>query len=512
MIGVLALVGLIATAFGLFTQQALGTTTPFVAVHLVVGGAALISATGLGLLRIGRARQPALFAPALRALAGGAVTIAVALLLYFGTVRADVRFDWTFEGTFELSEATRVVLDALPAPLTLTLYFDVGDPRIRNTRLLLEEMARGHDVTVRVRAIEQYPDDENRFGIGSSNSVVVDLGGRWTLVDRPSEGALYQALSSLSRDPSRILYIAVGAGEGDLERSDDTGYSGLRAALESEGYEVRPLPLAMATDIPPDAEAVVSIAPQRTLPTSALEALERYIESGGRLVAFVEPSARTDTDRGIERVLTDFGIRPIEGFVVDPASGPIAGDPPGRNPIVSAYSKHPVTRGLESNRMTFFRGARALALHKAEPNDRLRAVVHTSGDAWMDDGPAAGAASTALPVRPEGVRADYQALVATAEIDRGGGMARIVVFGDADLASNRYLRALYNLDLVLNAVHWATEQESVIAIRPKTGGRHLVQFPVPLQASLQALYGVGLLVPELLLIAGGLVWLRQREA
>ena len=37
-------------------------------------------------------------------------------------------------------------------------------------------------------------------------------------------------------------------------------------------------------------------------------------------------------------------------------------------------------------------------------------------------------------------------------------------------------------------------------------------FPVPLQQSLQALYGVGLLVPEILLIAGGLVWLRQREA
>ena len=65
---------------------------------------------------------------------------------------------------------------------------------------------------------------------------------------------------------------------------------------------------------------------------------------------------------------------------------------------------------------------------------------------------------------------------------------------------------------MLNAIHWVTEHESAIAIRPKTGGRGLVQFPVPLQTSLQSLYGVGLLVPELLLIAGAMVWLYQREA
>ena len=64
----------------------------------------------------------------------------------------------------------------------------------------------------------------------------------------------------------------------------------------------------------------------------------------------------------------------------------------------------------------------------------------------------------------------------------------------------------------MNAIHWATEQESAISIRPKAGGRQLVQFPVPLQSSLQAFYGVGLLVPEVLLMVGGLVWLRQREA
>jgi hypothetical protein len=47
-------------------------------------------------------------------------------------------------------------------------------------------------------------------------------------------------------------------------------------------------------------------------------------------------------------------------------------------------------------------------------------------------------------------------------------------------------------------------------LRPKI--RSAVQFPLPVTESLQLLYGVGLLLPELLLIIGGIVWLRRRSA
>ncbi|MDG2048978.1 MAG: Gldg family protein [Myxococcota bacterium] len=508
MIGALTVVGVIALSFGILTERALGQSSLFVTFHLVIGGLCLAGAAVVGLMRIGRTRQPALRAPLLRALLGLILALAGAFGVYGAAAWLDLRFDWTFEGQFELAEATESILNALPEPLALTLYSDTGDPRIRNTRLLLEEMARNGDVTVRVREIEEHPSDEERYGLGSSNSVVVSLGDAWTLVERPNEGTLYSAISGLVRQERRIIYVTVGAGEGNLEKSDDGGYSGLHIALESEGYAPRPLPLALAAEIPPDAAAILTLAPRRRMPARALSALQSYVEAGGRWIAFVEPNV----DSGIESVLTHFGITPEPGFVIDPSSGPIEGDPPGYNPVTSAYSQHPVTQGLDSNRMTFFRGARALSLRKAQPNDRLRSVVHTSGEAWIDLAPDRNIFSMDLPTPPPGVRGNYQTLVAVGEIKRDGPPARIVVFGDADIASNRSLTALYNLDLVMNAIHWATEEESAISIRPKAGGRQLIQFPVPLQTSLQAFYGVGLLVPECLLILGGLVWLRQREA
>jgi ABC-type uncharacterized transport system involved in gliding motility auxiliary subunit len=104
----------------------------------------------------------------------------------------------------------------------------------------------------------------------------------------------------------------------------------------------------------------------------------------------------------------------------------------------------------------------------------------------------------------------YQTLVAMGEYERAGVTTRVVAFGDSEFASNRWLRTLYNLDLILNAVHWATENEPSVTLRPKV--RTTVQFPLPLNNSVRALYGVGLLLPELLLIVGGIVWLRRRSA
>ena len=52
--------------------------------------------------------------------------------------------------------------------------------------------------------------------------------------------------------------------------------------------------------------------------------------------------------------------------------------------------------------------------------------------------------------------------------------------------------------------------QPAITLRPKVA--QLIQFPVPLQNSLQALYGVGLLVPEFLLVMSGVMWMRSRTA
>ncbi|MEE8581254.1 MAG: hypothetical protein V3T33_06655, partial [Myxococcota bacterium] len=148
-------------------------------------------------------------------------------------------------------------------------------------------------------------------------------------------------------------------------------------------------------------------------------------------------------------------------------------------------------------------------LRKPTPQDDLRSVVYASGDSWLHDDTSVLHQRRA-PDRPADAVTEYQPLVVTGRYPREGGEARIVAFGDSDFATNQNLRALYNLDLLMNALHWSVRRESKISLRPKSS--QLIQFPVPIQNSLRALYGVGMLVPELLLLTGGLVWLRHRSA
>jgi hypothetical protein len=506
----LGLIGLIGILFGLGSYQMMGELSAFIAINLLLGVGALAGAMFMALLRLGHARQPALRRPIERSLGSTIAVIALCVGAYWLAAWSEIRFDWTFEGQFQLAEATVRALDELNElddPLIVTLYYDGGDPRTRSSRLLLEEMARGRDFEVRSRAIDEHPEDEDRFGIGSSNTVVLELGRSWERVDRPTEGALFEGLSRLRGGREVVVYISAGAGEGDLERGDALGYSGLRAALESEGYEPRPLPLALLDRIPDDAGAVIVIAARREIPGRALYALRRYIEGGGSLIAFVEPGRQS----GIEGLLAQYGLSTPNAFVVDPTSHPVEGDLPGIELIAFNYAKHPVTHGLNRNRMTFFSRARAFDLEKRDPSDRLRGVVFSSGEAWRV--PADELSSIDSSLRPpDDAVPNYQPIVAVAELQRQWGRSRLLVFGDSDFVSNRHLRALYNLDLVMNGIHWAVDREPAITIRPKSGGRQLIQFPVPLQRSMSALYGVGLLIPELLILAGGLIWLRDWRA
>jgi hypothetical protein len=418
-----------------------------------------------------------------------------------------VQFDWSFERKFALSEATVTALGDLPCELSATLYYDDFDPRNRSTRLLLRTMGQNGALSFDERRLDDHPDDEDRYAVGSSNTVVFHCGDEFQTVERPTEGAIYEALYRFRSFDTKTLYLSRGAGEGDFERSDAVGFSGLAQALLTEGYRLRPLVTASVSEIPEDADAVILIAPARPLRREAIEALDRYLEVGGRMVAFIEPGRES----GVEELLAKWGLRSASAVLIDPASGPVDGDAPGVNPIAFSYAtSHPVARGLDASRMTFFRGARSFELRKPRPVDKLAGVVFASPRSWLHSD--LGALSSQVePERPPDAVEDYHPIVVAAAYPRENGEARIVAFGDSDFASNRHLRTLYNLDLVLNAIHWALEREPDITLRPKSsiGG---MQFPLPIASTLQMFQGLGLLLPELLLISAAVLWLRRRSA
>ncbi|MCZ6781963.1 MAG: DUF4350 domain-containing protein, partial [Proteobacteria bacterium] len=363
----LALVGFVCVAFGLGAYRGSGEVGGFGAVNLGLGFASLLAAAVLYARRWGRDSAPAERGPLQDAALVVLALLWGAVLVERAAATSQIRFDWTFEGRYELASATVKALTDLPCSLRATLYHDEHDPRTRRTRLLLEELARHADVDVRQRVLDEAPKEEDFFGIASSNAVVFECGDRWQRVDRATEGAIFEAVAYLAVRETLVVYATTGAGEGDVESGDPLGFSGLATALETEGYVVRRLDSPAISEIPDDAAAVLVIAPERQLHPSALAALRDYLEHGGSLIAMIEPGFES----GLETVLAEFGLRSPDAVVIDPASGSVEGEAPGLNPIVYRNASQPVTRGLEANRRTFCRGARCFELRKPRPDDEI---------------------------------------------------------------------------------------------------------------------------------------------
>jgi hypothetical protein len=501
-----ALAGFIAVGFAIASFYATDRFGWFGYANLLLGSLSLVVAAVAGARRLRRLGGAASH----RVIARGLCIILVALVAAVGSerlaARAKIQFDWTFEGAFEPSPATLKALRELPEEVAATLYYDPFDPRVRRTRLLLTRIAEEGPMSVRERILDDHPEETDRFEVGVSNTVVLRLGDRFETIERPTEGTIYEALYRLRSVEGGTVTALRGEGEGDLSRTNELGYAGLAAAIATEGYDLRSVATATMAEVPEPTDVLLVISPRRRLRNQAIAAIRRYLDRGGSLVAFLEPGV----DSGIEELLAEFGISSPDAVVVDPdadrSDAPVA----GLNILAYSYWHHPITRGLDRNRMTYFAGARSFELRKPRIEDELSKVVESSPYSWLEEDVSVLDRNAGVLER-DGREQSYHSLVVSGRYRRGDRETRIVALGDADLASNQHLRTLYNLDLVLNAVHWAAENEPEITLRPKNRPTP-VQFPVPLTNSLRTLYGVGLLVPELLLIAGGIIWLRRRSA
>jgi len=505
----LALSGAIAIGFALVSYYATrgpsgGELGWYGWANLVYGVAALVIAAAFASRRARGFGSPAARRVLLPRLLWIIAVVVVAVGLENLAVRFGGRLDWTTDARFELSPATLAACDALPGPARVAHFAEGNDPRSRRTRYLLQTFEGLGCFEVRERDVDSAHEELDWYGVTTPDSVVVELGDYFELVERATEGSLLEALLRLSGNPEKTLYVAIGEGEGDLRDSGPNGYSGLREALAGEGYVLKSLVTLAAREVPDDADALLVIAPQRPLHADAQASIQRYVERGGRLVALLEPGL----DSGLAPLLAEFGIDVSPGLVVDGRFADLEGTARGTGLLVSAYANHAITQGLKARHMSFFPGVRSvLAARKPQPEDRLGPVVFSSREAWesTDIEPA----RRGIEPRRNDEPLSRFSIAAAGQYPRGSAEGRLVVFGDAEFASNRWLRALYNVDLILNSIHWAAERETAITLRPKVLTPD--HAPLPPQTTLQMLYGVGLMVPEFLLIAGAIVWVRRRS-
>ncbi len=491
-VGLFAALGCLALASGLAGVYLTRHQTGWVTAGNLVAALVFLVLAAAGAVSRARMRPGRL---AWRVRTGALLEIALGLVaaaaLLWAASRVQLAWDLTRPRTFTLSEFTRQVLARLDVDVEAFLIRPADAPA--RDRLLLDQYAAA---TSRFRVREMPPqvlDPEAQRLLKGRSQILLRSGDRTQRVPLAEEAYVTQALLSVTARSEGQVCFLTGHGEADPRSRDPRGLGRFTATLEREGFQVSPLLLAAEPAVPESCRVVVVAAPERGFLEVERQALESFWEQGGRLLVFLEPGRIVE----LAGLMESLGIRAPEATVVDQEASLFGSQTPGRELLVNRFVRHhPVTQGLQEQTRVVFSGVRPLQVLTqdasgfvfSEPLSRLES---TSGEALPDQG-----GSFALGASVERVSAQ-------------GGAARLVVFGDLDLAANRLFGVLYNRDLVMNAVYWLAGREADAGVRPKV--EDLYQAPLVPERAVAAYHSVVLLVPEAIVAFGILFWHRRRR-
>jgi len=423
--------------------------------------------------------------------------------------RYHYRYDATELKEHTLSPQSVQVLAEMDRPVTIIGFFAAGDYRREDFERLLDQYLYDNDyLSYSVIDPDREPLKARQYEPIPYGSLLLQSGERTEVAYTPDEQDITSALLKVVSEEKKAIYFLTGHQERDPNGYDNNSYSMVADALRDQNYEVRTLNLAVTTTVPADAAVVIVAGPQTEFIEDELTRLSSYLAQGGKALIMQDPLY----DAGLDNVLLSWQVRFGAGVVIDPASSLMDSV---ATPVVSAYRFSQITKDM-SGLMTFFPMARPVEQTGTDPSGGITfsPLVETTYQSWAEQntespdvrldegvdtpGPLALAATIEAPVL-----LDSEGMAANPDLKM-----RLVLIGDSDFASNEFAGGLGNGLLFLNAVNWLAEEESLIAIGPKSTQPRNV-FLSQVQSS--AIFFVGvILVPLALLATAIVVWWQRR--
>jgi ABC-type uncharacterized transport system involved in gliding motility auxiliary subunit len=527
----LGALGGVAFGFGLLSAL-MALFQPLVPMGWVVinlaGGALMLVASAVASieplrqrLRSGASRRRGIHAST--ALARAGLSLAIIGMLAFLSTRYTHRFDWTEQQVNTLAAESLELVGRLEAEVQLMAFFKARDSL--QVRDLLARYAHASDrvsvrfidPNVRPDLVEAHGLDEAELARGLVLATWARAGAEGVAqeTDAATDGIritqfnefeITNALAKLSDRANRKVYFLGGhnerawqpqEGEGEAKPARDS-LDQAAAALRKISVDVAPLLLATDDEgVPEDADALIVAGPTRPLFDHEIEMLERYLAAGGALMVMIDPRARTNLYEPVRAWGAEIG----DDVLVDPVlslnrqpTAPLAGGYAEGHPIVSSLGR------------TVYPMARSVV---PVPSSGLSPVVFTSESGWAERDIEGWVKSGRATLDEDDLAGQVPLFVAGRPTSAGAEAGRLVVIGDSSFATNEYIDAFANRDLLLNAVSWLLGDEAQIAVRPNVARASSV---VLTAGQFQAIQYLSLFVlPEGIAIAGVLAWWSRRR-
>jgi ABC-type uncharacterized transport system involved in gliding motility auxiliary subunit len=433
--------------------------------------------------------------------------LAVLVVCNWLAARHNVRWDLTAQNVFSLSSQSTNVLAKLDKPVEIHAFVEAGvDPLIED--LLGSYKYAAKDLTFHMVDPVKERELTERFKVTEVPTLHIQYGDRDATVTRDiSEETLTNGLVKATQTTKKLVCFLEGHGEPDPDNNDAKGASSLQDALRNENYDTRKILLATEQTVPTECAILVIVGTEKPFFDHEVTVIRDALNAGRSALVLAPPKRGPQ----LGALLEPWGVDLTDTVVVDQVVRLFQGPALGLQILASTYGTHDITRDFRER--TIFPMTRAVeadaagkpGLHAVElvqssPSswgEADTAGVFERGEARLDEGDITGPVSIAVAVtgkhKEMGLSDD--------------GETKLVVFGDADFASNQFLLQLFNRDLLLNAINWLGGQEEMIAIRPRTIRASSAQLSP--EESQAIFYLSVLVVPELLLLLGLTVWWRR---
>jgi ABC-type uncharacterized transport system involved in gliding motility auxiliary subunit len=421
----------------------------------------------------------------------------------------NVRWDLSPGNRFTLSDHARQVLGKVDRPVRIRAFIRTEDARNPYLKDLLWQVSKENaHIDYEVVDVNRNPALAASFGVTAYGATVVESGGKRADFSNPSESLLMSAVLKVLQEPKKV-YVLSGHGECSIDNTDRrVGCSLLREALSMESFLVEKVSLVGGAEVPADADILVIPGPEGDLLEAEVASLGRWLDAGGKLMALVDPFRAPR----LVSLLGFYGIEVGANVVLDPENRLAGGE--AWSAVVSDLNRqHLVSSTLKSPPL--FSLAASIVARGDEAKGRMATTLLKTGPrSWASFDPGIIESGRAEFVAGRDINGPIPvgALV-TQPVERADGTlaeTRLLVIGDSDFATNRFLDYLGNKDLAVNGVNWLAREDAMIGHRPQRKEPGKQQFFIS-QAEGQSVFWAAVVVqPGLFLLVGIAVFVWRR--
>lgn len=448
-----------------------------------------------------------------------AVVLVNAVISALGA-KLPLKIDMTRERIYEFSDYTKDVMKKLDREINVYALYPANTSSNEYISYAEEYLSKysALNENFKVTYIDPYSNPnfakkyETQGETISAGSIILECGDSVKVVTMSRMYTTNSYSGSTSIDMEKKITAAVASVSGQsgdikvyfVEGHDEYQSVQLAAALDENGYEYDNVNISI-NGVPEDAELLIFMSPSADLSAEERDALDKYLDDGGRALFMLEPGSALQTRTA--EYLAEWGITARGDCIIEGDSDHAFKLQNGMTIPSPEFCEHEITESLSRRKLVYMAPAsESLALDsKNIRNAILTPLLTTTEKSWGKVNLASNTTDF-----EEGDNEGPLTIAALSEM-QGDSLGKVMVIGSlqaVELSGILSESSYANGDFVLNSIAYLTGSGASLDIRAKV----ISASSLTMNQTQVVLTWVILqyLLPLLIIVAGLAVWLKRR--